>query len=421
MLSRSAALLFLSLAAVRAETYRVGPSRKDTSLNAVAARLHAGDVVEVDGGATYRGQITLGNSGAPGKPIVIRGLGRGAGRPVLATSGGVIGGSVVRFWGHHYVLENFEVTGGRDKATARGLYVVADDVTIRNCVVHDVAGQGIHASDTAGSLTLDRVEVYRCGAGDRAHQIYVATDNAKFPAAVFRMEGCYLHDGLGGNNVKSRAGRTEIYGNWIEGAAFHELDLIGADASAQKPGTADVVREDADVVGNLLRKRAGSAGTFAHLGTDGTGASNGRYRFFHNTFVVDADCRGTVTIFGMKAAVQSLEVFNNVFFSPAAKLRVVSGGSVASTGANNWASATATDLLPAWTGTLTGRDPGFRNAATLDFTPRADSPLVGAGVKATVSPPGLEFPHPLPNPTLQPTRPPTPRSSAADIGAFSAR
>ena len=52
----------------------------------------------------------------------------------------------------------------------------------------------------------------------------------------------------------------------IEGAAAHELDLIGADPAGQKVGTAGGVREDADVVGNVLRKRAGSIGYFAWQG-----------------------------------------------------------------------------------------------------------------------------------------------------------
>jgi len=376
-------------------THRVASSKE---LHAAVERLQPGDVLEVQSGEIYRGQITLQNSGTAERPIVIRGVGER--KPVLATSGGFKGGAVVRIWGSHWVMENFEITGERDKATARGLYAVGDDITIRDTVVHDVAGQGIQGSDSAGSLTLERVEVYHCGGGQFAHQIYVGTDNAKFPSAVFRMQGCYIHDGLGGNNVKSRASRTEIYGNWIEAATFHELDLIGADPKGQK-GAPDL-REDADVVGNVFRKRSGSGGYFARLGTDTTGASNGRYRFFQNTFVVDADYSGFATVFGIKAPVQSVEVFNNVFYSPVAKLRLVYGEPVATSGANNWLSRQATLVPPSWTGLLRGEDPGFRDVAAFDFAPRTSSPLVGAGVKATTSPAGFDFPKPLATPTLQP-------------------
>ena len=38
----------------------------------------------------------------------------------------------------------------------------------------------------------------------------------------------------GGNAVKSRAQRNEIYYNWIEGAVYHELELIGPDPAGRQ-------------------------------------------------------------------------------------------------------------------------------------------------------------------------------------------
>ena len=70
------------------------------------------------------------------------------------------------------------------------------------------------------------------------------------------MQHCYVHDGNGGNNVKSRAERNEIYYNWIEGAVYHELELIGPDRRAAAGWSEDLAREDSDVVGNVLRKTA---------------------------------------------------------------------------------------------------------------------------------------------------------------------
>jgi hypothetical protein len=43
----------------------------------------------------------------------------------------------------------------------------------------------------------------------------MATDQTAYPGAVFRMQHSYVHDANGGNNVKSRAERNEIYYNWI--------------------------------------------------------------------------------------------------------------------------------------------------------------------------------------------------------------
>ena len=402
-------LLSLSLSLcttpVWAATYRAS---SDAEINTFAAKLQPGDVLEVAAGTGYRGQITFLNSGTPDQPITVRGIDR----PVLTGSGSVDRGAVVRFQGDHYVFENFEITSLRDPKTWRGLYVVADDITIRNCVVHDVAGQGVQGSDSGGSITLQMVEIYRCGAGDKAHQIYAATSNDRFPNAVFTMQNCYVHDGLGGNNVKSRAGRTVLQANWIEGAAAHELDLIGADPSGQKPGTADAVREDADVIGNIFRKRAGSIGYFARLGTDGTGASNAVYRFAYNTFIVDADVRGTPTVFGAKAAAKTLEANNNVFFSAVPKMRIVYGTGFGETrGAGNWCSSSATAVPSGWIA-WQGEDPGFRDPAKLDFKPKPDSPLVGRAVAIPMKP---TWQPPTPN-----HREGWPRNMAAAevIGAF---
>src|SRR5204863_6896191 len=131
----------------------------------------------------------------------------------------------------------------------------------------------------AGSLTLEYSELYHNGNGESSHQIYMATDEAMYPQSVFRMQFCYVHDALGGNNVKSRAERNEIYYNWIEGAFYHELDLIGSQEYAE-----GVAREDSDVVGNVFVKT--STYQVARIGGDGTGQSFGRYRFVNNTFVL---------------------------------------------------------------------------------------------------------------------------------------
>ena len=410
-----------------AATYRVGPGRTYATLISVSSRLRAGDVVEVDGDVTYAGQITFRNHGTAAAQITIRGLATNGNRPVLATAGGVAGGSVVRFWGNHYVFENFEITGGGEAAIGRGIHVVADDVTIRDCAVHDVPGQGIHGSDSAGSLTLDHVEVYRCGEGGFEHQIYVATDNAAYPQAVFRMQFCHVHDGAGGNNVKSRAGRTELYYNWIEGAAYYECELIGADPTAQTAGAN--VREDADVVGNVFVRTVRSPANvaLARLGTDGLGASWGRYRFAFNTFVFEAAVAGTPTVFRMEDAVGSLELHNNVFDRAGGLLRVA-GGSYASAlkaGTNNWVPPGTAGLGAACTGTLTGAAPGFRAAASWDLTPAGGGALFDAGSAAMPGPAGAQFPSPLLVPLFHPpvrggAVAPRPVAGVPDIGAFEA-
>src|SRR5262245_1302438 len=78
--------LLLSLAAdfARATVYQVGPTRTYTTLQSVANRLAPGDVVEVDGDATYPGGVTFDKDGTAGNPITIRGLRVNGNRPIVS-------------------------------------------------------------------------------------------------------------------------------------------------------------------------------------------------------------------------------------------------------------------------------------------------------------------------------------------------
>lgn len=319
----------------------------------------------------------------------------------------------------HYVFEGFELTGG----SFRCLYHQAADLLARDLHVHHCPAHGVLGADQgSGSLTLEYSEIDHCGAGTNQHQIYMATDEANRPGSAFRLHFCYIHDGNGGNNVKSRAERNEIYYNWIEGAVYHELELIG---SQEAPP--DLVREDSDVVGNVLIKR----NTFCviRVGGDGTGETNGRYRFVNNTILA-----GSSAVFRLFDGLDSIEMSNNVLHRTDGPLNVMrsvdavwSTGIELIAGANNWVLTGAANVPTQWTGTLTGNDPQFVNLAGGDLRPAAGSPLVNAGSAALPWPPAFPFPLPLFPPAWHPPLPgqlpvdsvaPRPDSGALDIGAF---
>lgn len=398
-------LLFLSLCVPgHGAIYRVAPGTSFPDLQSVEGKLAPGDLVEVAGDVTYPGGATFSKSGSPGTPITIRGIRVHGRRPVLEAVPDMPGWAMVRFMGSHYVFEGFDITAGGKAVGARGIYNVGDDITIRDCCVHDCPFSGIAGSDSSGSLTLTGVEVHHCGNGDRMHQIYVGSSNSLYPKAVFRMEFSYLHDGSGGNNLKSRVTRNEIYYNWIEGAFFHELDLIGADPKGQKG--APKLREDSDVVGNVLVKLPTTHGFVANLGGDGTGVSNGRYRFVNNTIVLASGPAGNGAAFRLKNAVQSLEMYNNVFYRPEDQpVKILSDGGLSKgspcgkSGQNNWVSKRTVPSFGIDTHDLKPTD--LENPAEFDFRP-AGQLLAGHSVYPTRSPPGLEFPAPLQRPAFAP-------------------
>src|SRR5262249_35695391 len=158
--------LLLCSATAGATTYQVGSNRAMKTLGAVASQLNPGDIVEVDGDATYAGGIVLDRSGGASNPITVRGIRVNGKRPVL--SGGT---NTIEIQGDHYVLEGFEVTAG----TSRCVYHHSDDVTMRDLVVHDCKAHGLLGADQdSGSLTLEYSEFYKSGSGTGQHQIYMA-------------------------------------------------------------------------------------------------------------------------------------------------------------------------------------------------------------------------------------------------------
>ncbi len=142
------------------------------------------------------------------------------------------------------------------------------------------------------------------------------------------------------------------------------------------------------------------------FGGDGTGASEGRYRFAFNTVITQP---GGGAVFRLFDALESVEMHGNVFHgaggAPVNMLREVEADWVAGRvvgGNRNWVTAGSLNIPPEWTGTISGTDPGFANAAPLDLRPAPNAPIRDAGPAGTTSPPGHAFPAPLFPPALTP-------------------
>jgi hypothetical protein len=427
------ALLILSSGAARGTTYLVGPGRQYQTLQQVAALLNPGDSVIVDGNETFPGGVSFRRGGTQQDRIVIKGIRVGGNRPIISGgSDGVHFRTDFPYTGpgaDHYTFEGFEVTG----ATNRGIFHQSKDLILRDVLVHHCQHGILGADQGSGSCLLEYSEVYACGSGQTYHQIYMATDEVHNPGSVFRMQFCYLHDGVGGNNVKSRAERNEIYYNWIEGAYYHELELVGPDGGDE--GNPRLKREDSDVVGNVFWKKTKPAGdteyfNVTRIGGDGTGETHGRYRFVNNTFLC-----GSRPVFRMFDSLESVEMHNNVFYridgdgvqiKRTVEARWTTGVEVIA-GQNNWLHDGSSQVPSQWTGNIFGVAPGFVDFNANNVHPASGSPLLSAGTPSPASPPGFPFPSPHfpplyipPEHTLLSTGSAEPRIiiGTIDIGAF---
>jgi hypothetical protein len=445
-------------------TYNVGPGRPYPTLQALltdtAHPLAPGDIVNVDY-ATYPSGVVFKTSGTAANPIVIHGVPDPNGRrPILKSAIKVKSfaeNNIVHFrYADHYVFENFELDGsqaqGNDWApdpvdpnnqpgtgTFRCVFHQGDDITIRNSYVHHCPAHGIaSANDGSGSLTIEYSEVAFSGGLDTHHPIYAETDplpiaNGGHPGAVFRLQHSYVHDGFGGNLVKSRAERNEIYYNWLADGTYKELELIGADSDNPPPRPMN-----SDVVGNVIVKSTlGTDNGMVRIGHDwwtpqGAG-TNGRHRFVNNTFVMPTGASRAV--FRLMGSLESLEADNNVFYGSTPVVMITtqasdgsdyaqwSSGSAQYSGQNNWVRTGSTAVPAEWTNTTFGTDPGFAGAN--DFHLVAGSALIDHGTTSAPSFPSHPFPNPLyPPASVPPTHVATasaiarPVAGAIDIGAY---
>ena len=411
-------LLLAASPLAMAATYTVGPGQQYTQLSTLfnSVALRPGDVVLVRGGTTYAGGIVVGSndSGTAASPVVIRWDGQGGSRPRLQG-----GAHTIKFQqSNHVVFDGFEVTGG----TSTCIFNEAHNVVVRNALVRDCPNHGILGADqNSGSFTLEYSEVRNAGSGSARHPIYMQSDEVTWPDAVFRMRFNYVHSGNGGNLLKNRHQRAEIYYNWFEGAAYQAIELIGPDCETQRPGwTPELEREDADVVGNVI-VHTSSWRNAIRLGGDLNGRSQGRVRMVNNTIVFDRNGASNAVL--VQLGLESLEMHNNLIHqtgsgtlavvaeNPAASVDTpvcaplgrepwTSGRRVA--GSNNWVPSSAAAVPSEWTGTLRGNDPQLAGIAQRSLRPRDGSPLVSAGNPSPQSPSAFPFPSPLALPLFDP-------------------
>lgn len=401
--------------AASAITYQVGPSRSYRQISEVAGLLNPGDIVEVDGNATYS-PVTFDRPGTAAQPITIRGHRVSGRRPTLSgsdSSGFTLYMRTRTQQMGYYTVEGFEITGG-SQACIRNQ---ARNVTYRDIKVYNCTRHGLLSHDyNSGSLTVSHAEFTGIGgtfAGENLkHAVYITSDQQTNPGSTCRVEYSYIHDNVTGNNIKSRCERNEFYYNWIEGAPVYEIELIGPE------DTGAGLRGDSDIVGNVL---LGYHGYLVRMGTDSTGQeTRGRYRFLNNTMIsLNANGAGITRHMG---SISSIEFINNIIYAQGTSLRLhrVDGtwenGTEIITGRNNWISSNMSTGLSGGAGgallasSMRGTEPGFANpTGTNTFDPRltVGSVAINAGTTSTTG----SNQYPIPNPLVTAQRHPPYRLS----------
>jgi len=426
-----ALLLSAPAAPAIAAKYTVGPAgsgKQYPSLSALFSAanvdLKPGDIVEVDGNATYTSSGDVGikmrsdDGGAPGNPVRIVGLAINGKRPMLTMGSG---DHVIKFeQSNHVVFEGFEITGGGGGKKSC-VFSEAHDLVLRDLIIRDCPAHGLIAADhNAGSLTLEYSEIFNAGANDQRHPIYVTADTERYPGAIFRMRFNYIHDGKGGNLLKSRHNRNEIHYNWFENSFYQEIELIGPDCAAWSNGTPPPIAGDSELLGNVIVHKS-SWSHAIRLGGDLNGRSRGLVRMVNNTVLIDRP--GNSNAIYVQLGLRGLEMHNNAIYQPGGAPTIVGENNSVDTpscgftdrrpwvdgvrnvsGGDNWVQTTAKGVpgSPEWGRTLRGDDPRLTDIANRNLRPADGSPLIGNGNVMPPDAPGTPFPSPQRLPLFDP-------------------
>ncbi len=420
-LNAIAALCFLQVCSTAfAATYEVGPSKKFRAVGDVPwESLQAGDTVLIHWRAEpYKEKIAISRQGKPDAPITIRGVPGPKGELPVIDGDGATTRKHLNFWGdvrglirigvakdtpdkipQHIVIENLDIRNARPpfKFTAEdgsekvyvrraaGIHIErGEDVTIRNCILHD-CGNGIFISSGDDRATRDVLiegnHIYDNGniLSGYEHNAYTEAVNITYQFNHFGP----LRKGCLGINLKDRSAGLVVRYNWIEGGD-KQLDLVDAEDSK-------IVRNDPKyrqtfVYGNVLVQPPQANHPFTiHYGGDGSNKSfyrKGKLWFYNNTVV--SLRRDRTTIFRIPTDDETVECFNNIFYTPTApraRLGIVEARGVVNL-SHNWLKE---DWKPSFNrnrepkvhddGTnITGVEPGFVDFAGQDFRLSATSP-----------------------------------------------
>jgi hypothetical protein len=366
--------LVVRLPAVAA-VYEVGTGQTYVTLSSLPS-LSPGDVVEINPG-TYNEVKRWTDAGTLANPITIRGV--GATRPLIDATGLTVDGAlpnpraVFQIEASNVVVEHLEFVNARNGNNGAAVRVTSTGttttgVTISDCRL-DHCDMGF-MNDSCDQITLSACEIDDNGTASNSgysHNFYLN-------GGATTLQGCYIHDALYGQNVKSRGHFTALLYCWIADSQDGEVGLVDS------PGETAAADSNAVLIGNVIISKDRGAGwndeRFILFGQDEGGAHSGTIYVINNTCIAGA---ATNTFLWSNWPSAAIVAENNIFTGSDIILNPASTGPA--TGSGCWMSSGA--VPPAgFTGSVQGAAPGFVDQATLDLTLTAVSPCRGIGVAA---------------------------------------
>ncbi len=416
--------VFLCAAAnIRAAVYEVKPN---TALDTIAevpwATLQPGDTVLIYWKATpYKEKWVICRQGTATAPITVRGVANQNGELPVIDGNGATTPANLNFPGDSrsvikigyanipadtlpkfITIENLDIRGAHpnysftDETGASGTYSSAassiyvekgENITVRNCILHDNAnGFFVASSDDLASrdILVEGNYIYDNGIVGSAfqHNNYTAAINITFQYNRFGAP----KTGALGNNLKDRSAGLIVRYNWIE-SGNRQLDLVDGEDSA-------LIRNDANyrttfVYGNVLIEPDGAGNSqITHYGGDSGATANyrkGTLYFYNNTVV--STRAGNTTLFKLDTNEETCDARNNIFYNTASGANLAlldDAGTLSIT--HNWLKANWRVSFSTFGGTVNNdgtsvqaASPNFADEAAQNFRLLANSTAINVG------------------------------------------
>lgn len=416
-------VFLFSAVVVNAAVYEVKP---DTALDTIAevpwATLQPGDTVLIYWrAAAYKEKWVICRQGTASAPITVRGVPNQNGDLPVIDGNGAVTPSNLNFAGEqrgvikigsanipadtmpkYITIENLEIRGAHPdyqftddggnvqtySSAASSIYVEkGENITVRNCKIHDSAnGFFVASSDAAVSrnILVEGNYIFGNGIAGSAfqHNNYTAAIGITFQYNRFGA----MRAGANGNALKDRSAGTVVRYNWIE-HGNRQLDLVEGDDSVQIRNAPEYRKTY--VYGNILIEPDGAGNSqITHYGGDNGNAAlyrKGTLYFYNNTIV--STRTGNTTLFRLSTDEENCDARNNIFYVTAggANLALLDDTGVLRLSHNwlkpNWriSHGTPTGTVNNDGTTVQGASPGFANEAAQDFRLVSTSAAINAG------------------------------------------
>jgi hypothetical protein len=283
---------------------------------------------------------------------------------------------------------------------------------IKDCVFH-LNDNGLTGGTQNSEATVEFCEFN--ANGNTNASLSSPTHNIYVYGGDLAIRYCYVHDPVQGQNFHIRCRNATLEYNWFARANSYEGDLMTDDDFSG----AGPFSQTLTLRGNVIVQKTSplnNSQVVAMYNDAGLANLTLNVRALYNTFVGNGGTAAFIHVSNADGTQMNAELSDNIISGTTRPALIEDSAAASVTGVNNWIKTNAvvgTSTSGNLTGSVRSASPGFRNAATGDYTLATNSVCIGTANASVFGLPGREY---FFNETTN--RQWRVRNAARDIGAF---